>query len=298
MYNYVIHLTVRGIIPMNITKKKSILILYTVLAFVLAFMLTVWRTMLLKQYYDPYDGTFDVGSGKIFVTFEYLLLLSVIILGTGTFFAKKISFSPIGKRYSTASLAVCVTCGIILISIGLISLLAFADELFFIDRINTFATKIGTLISFLMIFLVGAYFFMGASSRYKDKQIKYVFSFIIPIFAIFCIIASYFNVDFVYNDFNRITCHISILSIMFFALSESKLMIGKDGYAFNFISSLIAIVCISSYIFPLITLAAFGKVNFEFVLFFESYQIAFFIYAVASAISALRSLCAAPEKVK
>ncbi len=281
---------------MNITKKKPILILYTVLAFAVAAMLTVWRTMLLRQYYDPYDGTFDVGSGKIFVTFEYLLLLAVIVLATSAFFAKKISFSPIGKKYSTSSLAVCVACGILLVSIGLISLFAFSDKLFFLNASNTLATKIGTILSFVFIFFVGGYFFTCASSRYKGSNIKTVLAFLITVFTICCIISSYFNVDFVYNDFNRITSHISVLSILFFSLSEAKLLIGKDGYTFNFITSLISIVCISSYIFPLIMLAGFGEVNFDFILFFESYQIVFLIYAVASAIFALRSLCDATEK--
>ena len=282
---------------MNITKKKPILILYTVLAFVVAAMLTVWRTMLLRQYYDPYDGTFDIGSGKIFVAFEYLLLLSVIIIATGAFFAKKISFLPIGKKYSTSSLTVCVACGILLVSIGLISIFAFSDNLFFLGVSNTLATKIGTLFSFILIFFAGGYFFTCASAKYSGSNIKTVLAFTIPVFAICCIISSYFNTDFVYNDFNRITSHISVLSILFFSLSEAKLLIGKEGYTFNFITSLISIVCISSYICPLIMLSSFGEVNFDFILFFESYQIVFLIYAITSAIFALRSMRDETEKI-
>ena len=275
---------------MNITKKKAILTVYTILAFAIGITLTVWRTILLQKYYDPYIGTFDLGSGKIFSTFEYLLLLSVAILATAVIFSKKISFSPLCRKYSTASLAICVACGMIFLTIGLICVLAFSGDLFFNGQTNTLATKICTLISFILIFFVGTYFFMGAYPKYKDTTLKTVFSFLIPLFIICYLVASYFNYNFVYNDFNRITCHIALLAILFFALSEAKLVIGKDGYAFNFIASLVCIACIPSYIFPLILLASFGDLPFGFTLFFESFQIAFYIYAVYSAISALRSL--------
>ncbi len=281
---------------MNITKKRSILTLYTILAFVIGIMLTVWRTVLLQNYYDPYDGTFDLGSGKIFITFEYLLLLSIVLISTAAFFSRKVSFVPFCKKYSTSSLALCVACGILLITVGLISLFAFSDELFFNGQINTMATKLGTILSFILMFFVSAYFFTGAYPKYKDSNVKTALAFITPIFVICYLVASYFNSDFVYNDFNRITCHISILAILFFSLSEAKLVIGKDGYTFNFIMSLICIVCIPSYIFPLIMLAAFGELSFGFTLFFEIFHIAFFIYAVASAVSALRSLSEIKEK--
>lgn len=275
---------------MNITKKRSILTLYTILAFIIGIMLTVWRTLLLQKYYDPYDGTFDLGSGKLFVTYEYLLLLAILLVATAAFFCRKVSFVPLCKKYSTSSLALCVACGILLVTVGLISLFAFSNELFFDGRVNTMATRLGTLISFILMFLVGAYFFTGAYPKYKDSNVKTALAFVTPVFVICYLVASYFNSDFIYNDFNRIACHISLLMILFFALSEAKLVIGKDGFAFNFIMSLICIVCIPSYIFPLIMLAAFGELSFGFTLFFEIFQIAFLIYAIASAVYAIRSL--------
>lgn len=279
---------------MNIKTKKSILTLYTVAATVLGVIFAAWRTVLLKQNYDPYDGTFELGSGDILRTFEYFLIFASILILTACFFAKNISFEKFSSSYSNTSLYVCLVCGIIFTAVGIFSLFYYFDDLFFKTRNNTFATKICTIIAFFLIFFVAAYFFMCASQKYKQKQIKVVFSLLIPVFTILCIIASYFNSDFVYNDFNRITCHISLLAILFFSLSEASLSLGRAAHKFNFISSLLCIICVPAYIIPLVGLAAFWEVNFTFTLLFEMSQIAFLIYAFASAISAINSLSEAP----
>ena len=274
---------------MNIKTKKSILVLYTVLAFVLGVIFAVWRTVLLKQNYDPYDGTFELGSGDILQTCEYFLIFAVLLMLTALFFMKGISFKRFGERYSTASLSVFIICGIVTITATVLSVI----DMLFGTRSNSFVTKLFTVLSFITVIFVIAYFFMSALPQYSNNRIKLVFSLIIPVFILCYLVASYFNTDFVYNDFNRISCHISLLSILFFSLSEASLSLGRKAHIFNFMTTLICFVCIPAYIIPLIALAAFWEVQFTAILLFEIFQIAFLIYATASALSAVKTICEA-----
>ncbi len=275
---------------MNIKTKKNILAVYTAAAFALGIVFSVWRTILLKQNYDPYDGTFEIGSGDILQTFEYLLLLACLIMITAAFFAGNISFKRLNDSDSGASVYIGVSCGIIFTATAVFSLFYYFDDLFFKTRTNTAVTKICTILAFFLIFFVALYFFMFAMPGYNKKKIKTAFSLFLPLFALTCMISSYFNSDFTYNDFNRITCHISLLSILFFSLSEARLALGRPAYKFNFITSLVCIICIPSYILPVVVLSSFWEMNFTFTLLFEMSQIAFLIYAVASAVTSLKSM--------
>ncbi|MGN1095392.1 MAG: hypothetical protein ACI4QR_03285 [Eubacteriales bacterium] len=113
---------------------------------------------------------------------------------------------------------------------------------------------------------------------------------IIPLYSLVYLVASYFNKGYTYNDFNRVTCHISFIAIILFFLSEARLAIGKNSYAFHFVMSLICIICISAYILPLLFLSAFWEMSFSASLVFELSEIAVLIYAIYSASYALYSL--------
>lgn len=274
---------------MNIKNKKTILTLYTVIAMIVGASLAIWRTVLLKQTFDPYDGTFELGSGKTLLMFEYILLLASAVVATSYFFMKGTSFKKLSSKESPAAQYIYLACGIILATVGLISLVYYFGDIFAIKN-NSGFTKIGTPIAFILLFFVAVYFFVSSQPKYEDQSFKTILSFAAPLFVIAYVIASYFNSDFVYNDFNRITCHLAFLAILLFSLSESNLLLNRPAFALRFISSLLCIILIPTYIVPMTLLAAFWEVSFSSTLLFEASQIAFFVCAVYSAISTIYNL--------
>lgn len=274
---------------MNIKNKKTILTLYTVAAIIIGASLAIWRTVLLKQTFDPYDGTFELGSGKTLLMFEYILLLASAIAATSCFFIKGTALKKASSSNSTALQYVYLACGIILATVGVITLFYYFGDIFAIKN-NSGFTKIGTPIAFILLFFVAVYFFVSAKPKYEGQQFTTILSFAAPLFVIAYVIASYFNSDFVYNDFNRITCHLAFLAILLFSLSESNLLLNRPAYALRFVSSLLCIILIPTYIVPMTLLAAFWEISFTSTLLIETSQIAFLIYAIYSAISAITHL--------
>ena len=72
---------------MALKTKKTIMTVYTVLAVLASLGFSVYRTILLKQHYDPYDASFEHGSREVFSVFEYTLLAVSLICLTAAFFA-------------------------------------------------------------------------------------------------------------------------------------------------------------------------------------------------------------------
>lgn len=274
---------------MNIKNKKTILTLYTVIAMIAGASLAIWRTVLLKQTFDPYDGTFELGSGKTLLMFEYILLLASAVAATSFFFIKGTSFKRASSKDSAAASYIYLACGLILATVALISLVYYFGDIFAIKN-NSGFTKIGTPTAFILLLFAAVYFFVSAKPKYEEQSFKTVLSFAAPLFVIAYVIASYFNSDFVYNDFNRITCHLAFLAILLFSLSESNMLLNRPAFALRFISSLLCIILIPAYIVPMTLLASFWEVSFSSTLLFEFSQVAFLVYAVYSAIHAISHL--------
>ena len=77
---------------MNIKTKKSTLTAYTISSLAVGIGLAVYRTVLLKKYYDPYNLSYELGSSGAFRAFEYLALLASLLALTSLIFTKKYKF--------------------------------------------------------------------------------------------------------------------------------------------------------------------------------------------------------------
>lgn len=269
---------------MHFKTKKTCIMLFSFLAIAVGAALTVWRTVLLKKYYDPYHESFENGSGVILEIFEYVLVFAMLIFLFSLLFTRGVEF-PSFNHSSTLAIFVKVLCGFICMSVVMISVFGTRKELFASETKDgvSLVYIIAMILAIISLFFVSLYFFVSSSVKFLSSPIKIYLSFSLPIFALLYLIASYFNKNFMYNDFNRITCHVSFIAIILFALSKVRLEIGRKSYAFHFVTSLLCIVSISSYIIPLVLLSAFWEINFSATTAFESVEIGLLIYAVYSA---------------
>ncbi|MGN1095648.1 MAG: hypothetical protein ACI4QR_04600, partial [Eubacteriales bacterium] len=88
---------------MKIKTKNTVLALYTVAAIASGIALAVWRTVLIKRYYDPYHGSFEQGSGNIFKTYEYAVIAVCLVFLSALIFTRRISFRKPSACVSTGS---------------------------------------------------------------------------------------------------------------------------------------------------------------------------------------------------
>jgi hypothetical protein len=127
----------------------------------------------------------------------------------------------------------------------------------------------------------------------RSKTRAYL-SLSLPLFALSYLVAVYFNSDFIFYNSNRITCTVTCVFMMLFLLSEAKLAMGQESYAFHFATALAFIVAGSAYVIPMLALVFFWEINMSLTTMTELSFIGFIIYAAFSAANSVRTL----EKAK
>lgn len=272
---------------MSLKTKKTGLYLCAFFSIVIGTVLTVWRTFLLQNHYDPYHGSFENGSRDIFRAFEYILIFAALLSLISLIFTRGASFSSCEKP-TTLSIFVKVLCGCIFFTVAILIAISLNKKLSFSS--NTVIYKVFITLSIIMMFFVSFYFFVSSSVVLANSKLRSPLSMSLPLYALFYLVASYFNNELMYNDFNRITSHISVIAMILLFLAQVRAEIGRPSYGFSFLSSLICIICISSHILPLIILAAFWQIDFSVSIIYEMAEIAVLLYAVYTAFKSVKCL--------
>lgn len=275
---------------MNLNTKKSFLKIYLLLAVIAAAAFTIWRTALLKEHCNPYDMSFQDGALSALEAFEYTLLAVAAMLATSALFLRKVRFGLFGARASTTSISVCALCGFMLGAVGLLTLLYYPDEIFDFSVSENNAYRLLFIITLGFIFVSALYFLGRASTAMKDSPYIAMLSLALPCFCIAYLLTSYLNPDLPLLDFNRVTSELAFISALMFMLSEARLAIYRDGYAFRFAASLACIVCICAHVVPLLLLSAFWEMSLTLSTLMEISLIAVLFYALFAAFNAIRTL--------
>jgi hypothetical protein len=275
---------------MNIKTKKTLLKIYLFLAILAAVMLTVWRTVLLKEHCNPYDMSFQDGSLNALKAFEYSLLAVSALLATSAFFVRKVKFGLFGARASTTSVAVCALCGFMLGAVGILTVFYYPGEIFGLSAESSATYRVFHIATIALMFVTALYFLSRASTAMKNSPSVATLSLALPCFCIAYLLASYLNTDIPLLDFNRVTSELAFIAALMFMLSEARLATYRGGYAFRFASSLACIICICAHIVPLLLLSAFWEMSITLSILTDISLIAILLYAVFAAFNAIRTL--------
>ena len=275
---------------MNIKTKKTLLKIYLFLAILAAVMLTVWRTVLLKEHCNPYDMSFQDGSLNALKAFEYSLLAVSALLATSAFFVRKVKFGLFGARASTTSVAVCALCGFMIGAVGILTVFYYPGEIFGLSAESSATYRVFHIATIALMFVTALYFLSRASTAMKNSPSVATLSLALPCFCIAYLLASYLNTDIPLLDFNRVTSELAFIAALMFMLSEARLATYRGGYAFRFASTLACIVCICAHIVPLLLLSAFWEMSITLSILTEISLIAILLYAVFAAFNAILTL--------
>lgn len=274
---------------MNIKTKKNVLTVYIAIAAIAAVLFSAYRVVLLKQYYDPYDMSFELGSGNIFRMFEYVLLAIAALMYTCTFLFKNTRFQLFSKRTSTTSISICAICGAIMLAVAILVVVYHRGE-FLNFYNNSFLHRVLFIVALGLLFISSVYFFICASTQFANSDYKAYCSIVLPLFAVFYLGSIYFNADLIFYDSNRITSTIAFISVVFFLLSEAKVALGQGGHAFHFAASLACIVCVSAHILPTVFLISFWEMSLTMYRVIEFSTLGILLYASFSAVNSIRTM--------
>ena len=257
---------------MNIKTKKSVLTVYALLSLVAGIGFAIYRTVLLKNYYDPYNFSFEPGSGGTFRIFEYVLLFIALLALTSVFFAKKTNFQLFSARSSTTSVSICAVCGFIFATIAIISLIYYYD-IIFVFYPGSIAVSLLRIASVFSMLFAALYFLSCASTKVTGRETsKASLSLSLPLFGIFYLSYLYFDTTLMFHDTNRIMGQVAFISVLAFFVSEANIATGHKAYGVHFATSLAWEMSITP----------------SFLIDFSS--IGILLYAVFSAFNAIRTL--------
>lgn len=277
-------------IIMNIKTKKSVLTAYALFSLAVGIGLAIYRTVLLKNYYDPYNQSFEPGSGGTFRALEYVLLILALITLTSLFFTKNTHFQLFSVRASTTSVSICAVCGFIFAAIAAISLIYYS-EVIFDFRMGSIGASLMRVAAIFCMFFVAMYFLACASTMFSGKKNhKAALSLSLPLFAIFYLSHLYFDTTLMFQDTNRIMGQVAFISVLAFFVSEANIATGHTAYSLHFATSLACIVCVCTYVLPILSLVAFWEMSISTIFLIDFSAVGILLYALFSAFNAIRTL--------
>ncbi len=277
---------------MLMSTKKAVLKVYAFLALAVGLGLAICRTVLLKNYYDPYKSTFEPGSGGTFRIFEYIVIFLSLLALTSIFFSKNMRFQIFSARSSATSVAICTVCALLFLTLATV-LMLFYDVLLIFDSPNL-VLAILRVAAFLSMISVACYFLScsaeNASIKFGKKCRKATLSLYLPLFALFYLTYLYFDTTLMYHDTNKIMGQVAFISVLAFFLAEANIATGHKAYSWHFATSLVCIICVSAYILPILFLVSFWEMKVTEAFLTDFALIGVLLYAIFSAFCAARTM--------
>lgn len=266
------------------------MIAYTAVSIAAGIALAVWRMILIYQYYDPYNDEFSHDSDTMFKTLGYVMLGVVLLMLTSYFFLRKESFERFSPSANQVSVFSSSLCGFVFVAVGILVIVYYAGSVFGRSGGGWFF-KAAQIISFFSLFGAAAYFIFSASTSYCESKIKKGLSFFPALWALSYLSCSYINANYIYNDPNRIFCNVSLSALLLFFLFETRNTVSVPQNPMRFAFSLVAMVCVLTYMIPLLFLTAFWEIPLTLESLFEAVECGAVIYIFAvlyTMISALK----------
>ena len=280
-------------------NKRKIMIVYTAVSIAAGIALAVWRMILIYRYYDPYNGEFSRDADSMLKALGYVTLGAALLMFTSYFFIRKESFERFSASSNQVSVFSSSLCGFVFVAVGILVVVYYAGSVFGHSGGGWFF-KTAQIISFFSLFGSAAYFIFSASTGYCESKIKNGLSFFPALWALSYLSCSYINADYIYNDPNRILCNVSLAALLLFFLFETRNTVSKPQNPMRFAFSLIAMVCVMTYMVPLLILTAFWEIPLTLESLFEAVECGavFYIFAVLyTMISVLKKKSSAEEAI-
>ena len=240
-------------------RIKNILFGYFLFALLSGIALSIWRTVLIVRYYDPYKNEYLPPAEPSLKAFGFLLMFVFIILATSAFFMLRYKFGKFSASEDQFSVFTSALLGFVFLAIAVFISCYFKK---IIDIIEYSDYKYIQLISFLLLFCCAAYFIFSAAGHARFENARKALSLATPVWAITFMISSYMDPMYNYGDYNHSLCLVAICALVLFLLYDAGATVKSKATVPYFVFSLISLVASAAYIIPNFILMAYWELSF------------------------------------
>ena len=246
--------------------------------------LSVWRTVLMVRYYDPYNNEYALEASGALKSLGIILFMVFVVLATSALFLKRFEFRPFSASDHQSSVFTSALLGFVFLASGVFAtfyLKPIAEN--FVSPLHQYAQTV----SYVLLFFCALFFIVNASGYPKFHNLKRILSFVVPIWGIAFLLGSYMDPAYNYKDYNHTLCNVAICAMTLFVLYDTQMTVtGKPSPAY-FVFSLISLVASTVYMIPTFVLLAYWELSSNINHIFEAVLLATIFYTCTS----IRNLC-------
>ena len=265
-------------------RIKKFLLGYFILAVLSGIVLSVWRTVLMIRYYDPYSNEYALEASGALKAIGFTLLFLFIDFATAAIVMTKFEFKPFSASDQQTSVFTSALLGFVFLAIGVFVSLYLNNIL----EINGFPLfRYAQLASYALLFLCAVYFILNATGNPRFESVKKAMSFVPPLWGVAYLLASYTNPAYNYKDFNHTLCNVALCALILFFLYDAKMIATGKASTTYFVFSLISLTASMTYIVPTFILLAYWELSSGLNYLFEAVLLGALFYTFACT----RNLC-------
>lgn len=269
-------------------KTKKIMTGYLAFSILAGIGLSIWRTVLLYQYFDPYNDAYTLTAKAPLQTLGYVMLACVAITLTSALILRKKEFEPLTASTNHFSVFASSLLGCLFAAAGILALIYYPDKLFASE--GTLIFRVLLIAAYISLFFSAIFFIISASARYDDTKIKVLFSVFPALFSVTLLSASYLSPDFVFSNSNDLLRNVALSSLVLFFLQEARSVFYGKIEPLRFTFAVTALVCVMAYEIPTVIVTAFWEMELTYMTMFELVECGAIIYMIAASCSMISSL--------
>ena len=265
-------------------RIKKFLLGYFALAVLSGIVLSVWRTVLMVRYYDPYSNEYALEASGSLKAIGFTMLILFIIFATSALAMIKFEFTAFSASDHQTSVFTSALLGFVFLAIGVFLSLNLKPIL---ENYEHPLFRYAQLASYVLLFLCAVYFILNATGNPRFENVKKALAVIPPIWGLAFLLASYMDPAYNYKDFNHTLCNIAICALILFFFHDSKMATLRIVSPVYFVFSLISLTASMVYMIPTFVLLAYWELPSGIHYLFEAVLLGALFYTFACT----RSLC-------
>ena len=276
-------------------RIKKVLPCYFILAFLSGIALSVWRTVLMVRYYDPYNNEYAVEAFGQLEAIGLTLFFVLVLLATAAFVLRKFTFKPHDTAEHSGSVFTSALLGFVFLAVGIFVSL---DLNVILENIQFPLFRYAQIVSYVLLFLCAVYFVVNATGNPRLEAVKRALSFVPPLWGVAFLLASHMDPAYNYKDFNHTLCNVAIGALTVFFLYETKAAVtGKASIAY-FVFSLISLTASMVCMIPTFVLLAYWELSSNLNNLFEAVLLGSIFYTCACFFNLCKNVIPCEKKPK
>ena len=277
---------------MKLKHNKKPFIIALCAASVLSAAATVWRTLVIRNHYDPYAQIFDSAANGANTALTLIIFAFAAAMIAFAVVTRKTPLKNARESSGVLHVGSSALMGILFITSSAVAAITIthSGELFSAAGRQNAIYKICVVTAIALGIMCGFYFLAGAAQKKSSRKMRKYLSVILPVWSIAFMFASYFDANFLYSDVNRHFANIAAASVVLLMITETRTHAAYSTSPTRFAAALAALLACSTYCIPTLILTAFWALPISGIVILETVEIAVIPYAVSAAVDFIKDI--------